>query len=138
MVDLEPIAVEGLRELVRSLRTLDSTLPRGVRLAANEAADVVVQEARRRTPTRSGKARASVKAKSTRTAARVSSGGRRAAYYPWLDYGGKVGRNDSASRPFIPSGRYVYPSFHDNRTKVEQTFRDALRRVATDAGLEVT
>lgn len=138
MVDLEPIAIEGLRDFVRSLRSLDSALPKMVRLAANEAADIVVTAARSRTPQRSGKAAQSIKAKSVRTAARVTSGGKKAPYMPWLDYGGKVGRNDTANRPFIAGGRYVYPSFYDNREKVERAFRDALRRIATDAGLEVT
>lgn len=138
MVDIEPIAVEGLREFVRSLRSLDAALPKMVRLAANEAANIVVVEAQSRTPKRSGKAAKSIKAKSTRNAARVASGGARAPYMPWLDYGGKVGRNDTASRPFIADGRYVYPSFYDNRAKVEETFRSALRRIAVDAGLEVT
>ncbi|MES2211413.1 MAG: HK97 gp10 family phage protein [Chloroflexota bacterium] len=138
MVDIEPIAVEGLRDFVRSLRALDSGLPKAVRLAANEAANVVVDEAQHRIPKRSGKAAKSIKAKSTRTAARVSSGGRRAPYAPWLDYGGKVGRNKSVERPFIADGRYVYPSFRANRSKVSDTFRKALARIAAEAGIEVT
>jgi hypothetical protein len=133
----EPIEVEGLRELSRALRRLGSDLPKALRLAGNEAADIVVQDARRRVPKRSGRAAASIKAKSTRTAVRISSGGRRAPYMPWLDYGGKVGRNDSASRPFIADGRYVYPSFRDNRNKVDETYRKSLQRIASDAGLEI-
>lgn len=138
MVDIEPIAVEGLRELTRSLRELDSGLPRAVRLAANEAADIVVQAAQRPVPTRSGKAKKSIKAKSTRTAARVSSGGRRAPYFPWLDYGGRVGPNKSVRRPFIADGRYVYPAFRENRERVKDAFSEALQRIARDAGLEVS
>jgi hypothetical protein len=136
VVDIEPIAVEGLRDMVRSLRDLDSGLPRAVRLAANEAAGIVVQDAQRRTPSRSGKARKSIKAKSTRTAARVTSGGRRAPYMPWLDYGGRVGPNRSVRRPFIADGRYVYPAYRDKREQVKTAFAEALARIARDAGLE--
>lgn len=137
MPTIDPIPVEGLRALARQLRAVSSDLPKAMRLAANEAADVVVQEARRRIPKRSGKAAASIRAKSTRTAARISSGGRRAPYVPWLDYGGKVGRNNTASRPFISDGRYVYPSFGDKRNEVEQTYAKAIARIVADAGLDV-
>jgi hypothetical protein len=138
VVDIEPIAVEGLREFTRSLRDLDAGLPKAIRLAANEAAQVVVDDAQTRVPRRSGKAAKSIKAKSTRNAARVASGGRQAPYMPWLDYGGKVGRNNTAARPFISDGRYVYPAFRANRGEVAETFRKALLRIAADAGIEVT
>lgn len=138
MSAIEPVQIVGLRETVRALRAIDADLPKAMRVAANKAADIVVVEARSRMPRRSGKAQQSVKAKSTRTAARISSGGRRAAYVPWLDYGGKVGRNDSAVRPFIADGRYVYPAFRDKREAFERAFRAALSDVVTGAGLEMT
>lgn len=133
---VEPIPVEGLRDLVRRLRAVNADLPKALRLAANEAAEIVVQDARPHVPRKTGKAAASIKAKSTRTAARITSGGRRAPYMPWLDYGGAVGRNDTAKRPFISDGRYVYPSFRRNRQKVEDTYKAALGRVIAEAGLE--
>lgn len=135
---IEPIPIEGLRDLVRRLRQVDADLPKAMRLAANEAAQVVVDEAQRHVPRRSGKAAKSIKARSTRTAARVDSGGNRAPYMPWLDYGGKVGKNDSASRPFIADGRYVYPAFRSKRQQVEDTYRAALDRIIVGAGLEAT
>lgn len=135
MVAVEPIRVEGLRALARSLRAVDRNLPKAMRLAANEAADVVVVEARRDVPRRTGRAAASIKAQSTRTAARVVSGGNRAPYMPWLDYGGRVGRNDTARRPFIADGRYVYPAFRAKRAEVERTYLAALRHITVEAGL---
>lgn len=134
---VEPIEIEGLREFMRSLRDLDRELPKALRLAGNAAADIVVTEARRRVPRRSGRAAASVKAKSTRTAVRITSGGRRAPYFPWLDYGGKVGPDRSVSRRWSPDGRYVYPAFRDKRTEVDDAYRAALRSIARDAGLQV-
>ena len=133
---IDAIPVEGLRDLARRLRAVNADLPKALRLAANEAAEVVVVEAQRRVPRRSGKAAGSIRARSTRTAARISSGGRRAPYTPWLDYGGKVGRNNTASRPFIADGRYVYPAFRDKRDEVADTYSAALDRIITDAGLE--
>lgn len=135
---IEPIPIEGLRDLVRQLRQVDADLPKAMRLAANEAAQVVVDEAQRHVPRRSGKAAKSIKARSTRTAARVDSGGNRAPYMPWLDYGGAVGKNDSAKRPFIADGRYVYPAFRSKRQQVEDTYRAALDRIVVSAGLEAS
>jgi HK97 gp10 family phage protein len=135
---VDPIPVEGLRDLVRRLRAVDANLPKAMRLAANEAAAVVVDEAQLRTPRRSGKAQKSIKAKSTRTAARVTSGGNQAPYMPWLDFGGTVGKNDTARRPFIPDGRYVYPAFRTKRQEVEDTYRAALDRIIDEAGLEAS
>lgn len=138
MPTIDPVRIEGLAELSRSLRTVNADLPKALRLAANKAAEIVVEEARRHVPQRTGKAAKSIKAKSTRTAARVTSGGRRAPYMPWLDYGGKVGKNDTASRPFIADGRYVYPAYRSKRQEFERVLRDALQDVARSGGLELT
>lgn len=135
---IEPVRIEGLREIVRALRQVSADLPKALRLAANTAANIVVDEARRTVPTRSGKAKASIKAKSTRTASRVTSGGRKAPYMPWLDYGGRVGRNDSANRPFIADGRYVYPAFYAKRDEFERVLRAELDAVVRQAGLELS
>lgn len=134
---IEPVQIEGLRDIVRALRQVDADLPKALRLAANMAADIVVNEARRDVPTRTGRAKASIKAKSTRTAARVTSGGRRAPYMPFLDYGGRVGRNKSVRRPYISDGRYVYPAFRRKRAEFEAVLRDQLRSVVRGAGLEM-
>lgn len=135
---IEPVRIEGLRDMVRALRQVNADLPKALRIAANAAADIVVTEAQRTVPTRTGRAKASIKAKSTRTAARVTSGGRRAPYMPWLDYGGKVGKNNSASRPFIADGRYVYPAFRSKRDEFEKVLRAELAAVVSQAGLELT
>ncbi len=133
---VEPIEIEGLRDFMRGLHAVDTELPKALRIAGNEAASIVVDEARRRIPKRSGRAAASIKARSTRVAVRIASGGRRAPYVPWLDYGGKVGPAKSVERPWRPDGRYVYPAFTDNRAEVDDAYRTALRRMASDAGLE--
>ncbi len=135
---VEPIEIEGLRDFMRNLRALDQALPKALRLAGNEAAELVVDDARSRMPRRSGRAAKSVKARSTRTAVRIASGGARAPYVPWLDYGGKVGPNNSVTRKFEPDGRYVYPAFRDNRERVDDAYRKALAAIARQAGIEVT
>lgn len=134
----EPIKVEGLREFNRALKKMDSDLPKAVRLAFNEAADLIVQDARPNVPVRSGRARSTVKARSTRTAARVVGGGNRAPYYPWLDFGGRVGRRKSVRRPFLKDGRYIYAAYDRRKGEFIDVMAQKLVDLAEGAGIEVT
>lgn len=133
----EAIAIDGLSQFVRNLKALDRETPKALRVAFNAAADIVVQGARPGIPTRSGKAKGSVKAKSTQTASRVTGGGNKAPWYPWLDFGGRVGRNRSIKRPFLSEGRYIYRSYYDNRGKYVELLEDALIDAAHRVGIEV-
>lgn len=133
----DAVKIEGLTQFRRGLKDIDAALPKALRLAFNEAADAVVSDARPRVPRRSGDARASVKARSTQTKARVSGGGRRAPYYPWLDFGGKIPRGPR--RPFIGrTGRYIYRAFFARRDEFVDNLSEQLVKVARDAGIEVT
>lgn len=137
----DAIKITGLREFTRGLRSMDRDLPKALRIAFNDAAQIIVDDARPRVPARSGRARGSVKARSTRTAARVVGGGNRAPYYPWLDFGGRVGPRGSVTRPFLGrTGRYIYNAYFKRRDSGEfqQGLSDALVKVARAAGLEVT
>lgn len=131
------VGIEGLAEFNRGLRKLNADAPKGLRLALNEAANLLVERTRPEIPRRTGAAAASLKAKSTRTSARVGVGGRKAPYYPWLDFGGRTGKNKSVQRPFYAEGRYLYPTLRRVRPEIENALRGALVRVAEDAGLEV-
>jgi hypothetical protein len=135
----QPIAikVEGLNEFVRNLKKMDRELPKGVRRAFNEAADIVVEDAVPYVPKRSGRAAASLRARSTQKLARVAGGGNRAPHYPWLDFGGRVGRNRSVEREFIKSGRYIYPSLARNQKRFEEVATKALIDVVQRAGIVV-
>lgn len=137
---IEPIQVEGLTQFNRALKKLDSDAPKGLRVALNAAADVVVQAARQRVPKRTGRAAASIKPRSTRTAVRIAAGGNRAPYYPWLDFGGGVGRNKSIQRPFLKEGRYIYKVYAEKKQSGEfqRALEKALAGVVEQAGLEVT
>lgn len=131
------IRIEGLAAFNRALRKLDSDLPKALRLALNAAAAVVVDYGQARVPRRTGRARASIRARSTRTAVRVIEGGPRAPYAPWLDFGGRVGRARSVIRPFQTEGRYLYPALRDERSAIERALESALADVAHAAGLEL-
>lgn len=134
------LQVSGLKELRKALKDADAALPKALRLAMNEAAELVVTEARMDVPTVSGKARKSLRPQSTATSVRVTAGGPRAPYYPWLDFGGRVGRRKATVRPFSPDGRYLYPAYFKLRDSGQfvDVMSAALVKVAAEAGLAVT
>jgi hypothetical protein len=131
------ISVTGLAEFNRGLRKLDSEAPKGLRVALNGVADLLVQKTVPLIPRRTGAAAGSLKAKSTRTSARVSMGGRRAPYAAWLDFGGKTGINRSVDRPFYKEGRYLYPTLRKIRSEIEAALHTSIAQVARSAGLDV-
>lgn len=132
------IEITGLRELQKALRDMDAKLPRKIRIALNQAAELVIGYARPRMPSKSGRARGSIKVRSSQRAARVAAGGARAPYEPWLDFGGAVGRKDATKRPFLKEGRYIYPGLRANRDEITQKMSEALTELAREAGFEVT
>lgn len=136
MQDLK-IEVGGLAQLSRALKAVDSDAPKQLRLGLNEAANLLVDRTRPKIPSLTGAARRSLVARSTRTAARVAVGGKRARYYPWLDFGG-AGRikGRPAQRPFITEGRYVYPTLREIRPLIEKQLQDSITAVVRNAGLE--
>lgn len=132
------IAVEGLAEFNKALRQIDKEAPKQLRLAFNGAADLLISRTRPKIPKRTGAAAGSLKAKSTRTSARVSVGGTKARYYPWLDFGGagkKSGR--PSQRPFITEGRYLYPTLREIGPQIQMALDKGIRDVARGAGLDV-
>jgi hypothetical protein len=132
------IKIKGLAEFQKSLRQIDANLPKQLRIMLNQASTVVIRWAVPRIPTRTGRAAGSVKAKSSQRESRVSMGGRRAPYMPWLDFGGKVGPNRSVERPFLVRGRYLYAGLEANAEDVQKIIEEGLAALATGAGLEVS
>lgn len=132
------VEIGGLAALNRGLRAVGTEAPKRLRLAFNDSANLLVDEVRPTIPSVSGAARASLKARSTRTSARVAVGGKRAAYFPWLDFGGQGRRpGRPAERPFLKEGRYVYPGLRRIRPDIEQSLQDGIEQVVRDAGLEL-
>lgn len=136
---VEPLKIVGLRDLQRALKQADGESQKRLRLVLNKAADVVIEDASSLVPRGpSGAARASLKARSGQREAVAVGGGRKAPYYPWLDFGGRVGRKRSVERRVIKEGRYLYPSWSQNRKRILELLADEIAEVAKGAGLEVT
>ncbi len=134
----EAIRIEGLSEFRNNLRAMDRAFPKALRLAFNESADIIVQSARPRVRRKTGRAAGTVKVKSTQSYARVSGGGSKAPYYPWLDFGGHIApRGRNIDRPFIKHGRYIYAAYDDSRGRFVEVMQRALVQVAEQAGIGV-
>lgn len=132
------ISVTGLAEFNRGLRALDAEAPKQLRIALNGSAQLLVDRATPKVPSVSGAARRSMRARSTRTSARVAVGGKLAPYFPWLDFGGQ-GRIQGrpVAREFRKDGRYVYVALAEIGPDIERSLDDGIRAVARGAGLDV-
>lgn len=137
MATIDPISIKGLRDLQSALKALDGEAQKELRLALNEVAQTVAKGAGRRVPTRSGRAQRSLKVGSSQREAKVKAGGNAAPYYPWLDFGGRVGRNKSVERRFITQGRYIYPTYFANRDSITRALEKQLTDLIKRHGLEV-
>lgn len=131
----DPVKVEGLKELRRSLRQVSGPeAGKAIQRANKAAAEVVAAAARQRVPVRTGRARSTVRATATQSVASVKFGGARAPYAPWLDYGGRVGRNKTTVRPFKRGGRIIYPALDAERPQVIATYERELDNLLTRFG----
>jgi hypothetical protein len=118
---------------------MDAAWPKQLRLVFNEATGVVVDYAQAHIEVRTGRAKASIKARSGQRNASVVIGGNRAPYVPWLDFGGQ-GRVDGrpGKRPFVREGRYVFKGLRIHHEDVTTIMTKGLHDLAVQAGLEVS
>ena len=145
------LQVRNLREVTAAMRAADKAVPRKLKEYLLPIGQMVATAAATKVPRRSGKAAASLSASSTQTGARVSFGGTKAPYFPWLDFGGSVGRghepgvpwSGAIKRPMIPSpdhlfdGRYVYPTIAEKAPEISEAALKAVLKAALDAQLGV-
>lgn len=136
LVDDAKVEVRGIVELRKALRDIDKDLAKELGAGLAEAARIVADEARAHVPVRTGRAAASIKVRKQQTGAALAVGGAKAGYYPWLDFGGKVGRRHSVRRPVIPGGRYIYPALRRKDAEVKAKVDEVLERMARLAGFD--
>lgn len=133
------ITTTGLKEFQKALRQMDADLPKMLRLIFNEAGQLIVDYDQAHMPSRTGRARASVKARSTQRAGQVAIGGNRAPYVPWLDFGGEGKRKGRpAARAFLTEGRYTYRGLRVHQEDITSLMQKGLNDLAATAGLEVS
>lgn len=153
---MEPIHVGGLRDFQAALKRMDGQTQKQLRVVFNDVAEELAGDARRKVPRRSGRAAGSMKARSGQREARIVAGGRKAPYYPWLDFGGTVGRGrtgrggvasaagrsdagtaGSVKRRFLTDGRYLYPTWRSQRAHIQKRLEESIVDLAQRVGLKV-
>lgn len=135
-MDDAKVRITGLREVASALRQIDAELPKAMKQGFTDLADRVADRVRPKVPRRTGKAAESVKGRGTSRGGSIVAGGRAAAHYPWLDFGGRVGPNKSIERPFIREGRYIYPTLRESSTDIREETDELLTGLITKAGFE--
>lgn len=130
------VKVKGLRDLQAALKATEDGLQKELRVALNRAADLVASGAARRVPVKTGRARASLRAQSSQREAKVVGGSKKAAYYGWLEFGGRIGRDKATRRPFVKGGRYLWPAYAAQRAQVAKVIADELDALMRRTGLD--
>lgn len=131
------IRIDGLKQFNGRLRKLDTSLPKAVRVALNDVAELIVDDAKPKVVKQTGRAASTMKPRSTQKLARIVAGGRKAPYYPWLDFGGRVGRKKATKRAFLKEGRYLYKTYFDSEDEIARALSHNISNVARRAGLAV-
>lgn len=94
----------------------------------------------RKVPSRSNRARFTLKARSAGNTLYVLAGGKSsvAPYFGWLDFGGTLknrgpGRNQTIVRPIIRRGRYVYPGIIETQQRLVEAAGKAVDKAIRSA-----
>jgi hypothetical protein len=132
------VEIRGLREFRAQLRRLDAAAPEAASRASKRSAELVIDHARPRIPTgpaRNGHARDTLRAVDAGRRSFVRAGGESHPYYPWLDFGGRVGIRASVRREYIKEGRYIFPAYSAVFPQIKNVIDDELREATRAAGL---
>lgn len=129
------IRISGLREFQKALKAADGESQKQLRVVLNGAAQTVVGGAKPLIPRRSGAAAATVKVASSQREARVKAGSSSARYLPWLEFGGRVGINNSVKRPFIKEGRYIFPTYKARKPEIQDQLQEGISSLIKRSGL---
>jgi HK97 gp10 family phage protein len=120
------IEVEGLNQVLAELKRLKNVeIPRAIRQANLEAAELVVPTARAEAPKKSGKLAGSIKAKATKRAGSLQAGSAvRVPYAGPIHFG--WGRRHIAPQPFLY--RAVDKRMHEVYERYVRQLDQALRK----------
>lgn len=131
------VRVSGVKELIASLKQVETKLPNELRKAFNEAAKHVTAKAKPMVPVHSGALLTSIKPASTQKSGRVAyTPASKVPYAGWIDFGGRItGPKGTRIRPFVKEGRYLFPAAEKERGPVVDTLENELGKLIRRAGL---
>ncbi len=133
------VKITGLKEFQEAVRKLGYEAAKDIAEAVGaEASSLVVTRVKPKIPLGpglGGHARNSVKAVKKGILYEVQAGGPNFPYYPWLDFGGRVGKKQSVRRRFIKEGRYVWSTMNDLQPEIQEIMVKYLTDTLREAGL---
>lgn len=91
------------------IEKMASGVQAALRNVSRDIADDVITSVRGKVPYLTGAARSSYRVQDSSAGVQIVFGGTSVPYVPWLEFGGRAGRS-GASRPYVPGGRYLYPT----------------------------
>jgi len=131
------VQVEGLAALRSALRRLDDGSLTRFEDALRIHGEKIAAAVRTKMPRDSGAAAGSVRVTRARAKVAVQEGDTRTPYVGWLDFGGSVGRRKMTQRPFMPAGRYLFPTALSMQADTTPLIEQAVMDAARGAGFEV-
>lgn len=138
MNDMVSVEVEGLKELRAALRQAEGRSPKELAAAGLPAATIAASAASRRVPSITGRTAGSVRPFATATGGGVRAGGAKAAWFGWLDFGGRRPQEKASGglgRPVIKAGRYIYPAIDAEEVRIVDTYVAAIEKLLRQVGL---
>lgn len=138
---MDGVRIEGIKELRRSLNQIDKELTKEFRGELKKIGDDVAADARRRVPSRSGKAAGSIRSGVSGANAYVAGGKKSVRYYGWLDFGSRNPQrgNPRSAGPWKKSGtgpkggRFIYPAIDQNRPEIHRRAVAAMEQAKDNA-----
>lgn len=140
----------NVRAYAQALKAIDKDQAKELRNGLRRIAKQITDEIRPKVPRgKTGRARRSVKPRASEGGAGVAFGGKTAPYYPWLDFGGTVGRGHRRGAPYsgsiertykgppYGSGRYVYPTIEANLEEIKEAADDVIVTLVRRNGLRI-
>lgn len=118
------VQIEGLAELRRDLARIDKdTMAKAMVEAGLKVSEPAARAIAAALPHRSGRLSGSVRPSKIRTGAAVRTGTRAVPYAGPVEFGGYPGR-----RPFLPAGRYIFPTASGYAAKAVDAYAEAITR----------
>jgi hypothetical protein len=132
------VKVTGLREVNAALKEVESGLPKAMQGKLKGIAEHVAETARGMVPRRTGAAAGSIRARATQRGAGIafSDSDGSVSYFPWLNFGGRVGRHGSIERSTVTPDRYIYSTILTEREETMRAVDEAVKEVAGRAGFD--
>lgn len=137
------VEVEGLREFLRGLKKLDPELDKAIKTELKGVAEEVASDARQLAPSKSGRARGSIRSGADARGPYLAGGKKSVPYFGWLDFGARtpVAGNPRSYGPWFRSGagpkdgRFIYPAIRRNKQTIQEGGEQALANALDASGL---